>query len=125
MSRTVQIANTILSQIRAGGVQAMMCWGFRSPKAFGPQHFGEGHNGGVFFQVSGFKWKGKVMVKLMLNDTYRVELGTLRKGVWKCKEAVDGIYCDMLTTTIDSMVETDDDSSEEYKQKVMNAKYQF
>lgn len=120
----VNLANTILSQIKAGGQMKMMSWGFRSPNAFGENVFGENY-GGVFFQVSGYKHSGKVMVKLDYNDTYTVEIGTLRKGVWKCKESVKGVYCDMLTDIIDGMVETDDDSSEEYKEKVMNTEYEL
>ena len=102
---SLSIAQTIISQIKATvGTNSLLCWGFRSPKAFGEKSFGENF-GGVFFQVSGLLFKGKVMVKLAYNDTYTVEFGTLRKGEWKAKKVIEDVYCDQLGEIIDDNVE--------------------
>lgn len=113
MSQALEIANTILSQIRAGrgadnkpGVQLMMCWGFRQPVALPEMTIADDfYLGGVQFRVSGFKHKGLVRVLLRGDDTYTVQIGFNRKG-FRVKEELEMIYCDQLTEIVDGLVES-------------------
>lgn len=114
MSKAVEIANTIRQQIAAGydrsgmnrGNYLMMCWGARQYAALPEQKIGEKLQlGGLQFRVSGYKHKGLVIVRLMANDTYKVEIGNVVKGSWKAKKTFDEVYCDQLTEIIDDSVE--------------------
>lgn len=114
MSRALEIAQTIASQIRAGygsdgkpGVQLMMCWAYRQPVAL-PEFKSEAGDfflGGLQFRVSGFKHKGLVRVLLRGDDLYTVQIGINRKG-FQVKKELEGVYCDQLTEIIDGLVES-------------------
>ena len=113
----VELANTILGQIKAGiasdgitgGVVCMRCWAFQYPTALPAGKYLDDYQlGGLRFRVSGFKFKGYVFVRVMANDTYTVEFSKLYKGEYNVKKSYERIYCDQLTSIIDSEVESDD-----------------
>lgn len=110
---SMQIAKTILEQIKFSDRSALMAWGAKQYLALGEEKRGERMQlGGVQFSVNGLKFKGKVLVRLMANDTYVVEIGTINTnprskefGVWKVKAEVKEVYCDTLMQTIDGLIE--------------------
>lgn len=68
------------------------------------------------FVVNGFKHKGKVYVCYDEgSDLYEINLTDEKDKIIQTKEQ---IFCDQLTDTIDEMVETDNDKSEKYINKV-------
>jgi hypothetical protein len=86
--------------------QDLWCWGATAFKTFSDTFFTDiPHLGGLVFKVNGLKHKQQVMIRLSPNDTYTVEIGTLRKGVWTTKETHTHVYDDMLHEVIDDMVE--------------------
>jgi hypothetical protein len=104
------VANTIKEQIAAGcgvdgsqGFVCMMAWGVDRMVGCGEET--EDNRGWLSFTVKGRKFKGAVKIKLMWNDTYRVEFWKTRRPNLKMIEAYDEVYCDMLTDLIDSYVE--------------------
>lgn len=102
------IANTILNQLNTLGRTQMWSWGARNFKAFSENTFNETpHQGGLFFQVSGYKFKGKVRIRLGYDDLYVIDFGTLRKGVFKTKKQYEGIFFDQMVDIIDEYVELD------------------
>ena len=69
----------------------------------------------LMLQVNGFNYKGKVIIALNGGkDAY--EIYTQRNGEWiqECDEA----YCDNLGEILDRIIETSNDQSDEYKEKV-------
>jgi hypothetical protein len=120
MSEAINIANTVIQQIKSGtdasnrnkGTHLMMCWGYRSPLALQAQKYGEDNQlGGLCFRVSGIHFKGLVFVRLIANDTYTVEFGNPSKAKnavngLKIKKSLQGMYFDQLTEVIDSYVES-------------------
>lgn len=103
----LEIANTILDQIRATDRMALWAWGAKDFVALGgsDDKVGEVSLGGIQFKVNGMKHKGTVIVKLMANDTYTVVLGKVWKGEWKLKSSTDDVYCDNLMEVIDGLIE--------------------
>ncbi|WP_318493563.1 hypothetical protein [Photobacterium leiognathi] len=110
---SIEIANTILAQIKSGhvaaekggdkaisGQHAMMIWGFNEPYAIRES---DGCLGGLIFNVNGRFHKGRVIVKLMGNDTYTIEFYKRNVNVHSISDA----YFDDLTPFIDDFVETD------------------
>lgn len=114
----MQIAETVLDQLRAGsdtkglnsGRHLMMCWAARQYAALTEEKIGEKLQlGGLRFRVTGHKFKGLVFVRLMANDTYTVEFGNKNKNVvggFKMKKAYENVYCESLTEIVDSFVES-------------------
>lgn len=103
---SVEIANTILDQIRATDRFALWAWGAKDYIVINEGKLGENFClGGIQFRVSGMKHKGAVLVRLMANDTYTVEIGKVWKGEWKSKGVAENVYCDNLMEMIDEMVE--------------------
>lgn len=105
-----QIATTILQQIMAADHWALGAWGCQQKIALNEGDQGERIGyilGGVMFKIRTPKIKqgGKVIVYLKPNDTYTVRVVKIR-GV-KCTEVetVEGVYCDMLTSVIDGIIE--------------------
>lgn len=102
----LEIANTILGQIRATDRMALWAWGAKDFMALnGSDEASKVSLGGVQFKVSGMKHKGIVKVNLMANDTYTVVIGSVRKGEWKVKSSTDDVYCDNLMEVIDGLIE--------------------
>ena len=108
----LNVANTIRDQIAAGvgvdgskGFVCMMAWGSKNLTGSGEQT--EKDRGFLSFQVKGSKFKGAVKVRLMWDDTYRVEFWTTRRPTFRMKSAIDGVYFDNLTTVIDRFVEVE------------------
>jgi hypothetical protein len=103
---SLEIARTIQHQIKATDPMALWAWGSKDYVALNEGKMGENYVlGGLQFKVSGMKHKGLVLVRLMGNDTYTVEIGKVWKGEWKSKAIVSDVYCDMLMETIDGLVE--------------------
>jgi hypothetical protein len=103
----LEIANTILDQIRATDRMALWAWGAKDFMALNgsDDKAKEVSLGGVQFKVNGAKHKGTVVVNLMANDTYTVTIGSVRKGEWKVKTITDDVYCDNLMEIIDGLIE--------------------
>ena len=73
---------------------------------------------GVRFNVNGFKHKGRVYAVLNEGaDMYEVYITTQRDRII---EHVAEVWFDTLTDTIDFLVETENDKSDEYRAKVNN-----
>ena len=69
----------------------------------------------LILQVNGFKYKGKVIIALNEGkDLYEIYLR--RKGVWMME--CDEIYNDQLGEVLDRIIETDNDKSDEYSERV-------
>ena len=90
----MQIAKTILQQIKAIDPMAMMAWGAKDMVAL---------TDGLRFKSSGMvKWKGLVSVKYdEAMDLYNLEFGRIRKYEYKIDEKIDGVYVDQLVELID------------------------
>lgn len=102
------IAQTILSQIKATDFWALGAWGARNYVSYSEGQQEVGYIlGGVQFDVSGLKLPrgGKVIVYLMGNDTYTVRV----VKVWGTKVSevakVSDVYCDELMNVIDRIIE--------------------
>jgi hypothetical protein len=103
---SLEIANTILDQIRAADRAALMAWGANKFVALSEEKVGENFSlGGIKFNVRGLKYTGTVVVRLMANDTYRIEIGRPYKGQFKTKMVVPEAFCDNLMDVIDHAVE--------------------
>ena len=60
----------ILNQLKVLGMNTLMVIGAHNFRSFSEENFTDiDHDGGLFFQVNGLKFKGKVMIRLSLNDT--------------------------------------------------------
>lgn len=105
----IMYGKEIYNQLRTLGQTEMWSWGARSFKVFNEKNFTDiGHLGGLFFQVSGHLFKGKVMIRLAGNDTYTIDFGTLRSGVFKSKKQITDVYFDQMVDIIDDYVEYDE-----------------
>jgi len=115
MTDSMIVPNTIRNQMRDGkttdneaGFVAMMCWGVDNLTGQGAS---EDDLGVLTFSVKGMKFKGHVKVRLMFNDTYRVEFWKFRRPTIKdvsgskMVHAIDDVYAHELTAAIDSYVE--------------------
>jgi hypothetical protein len=101
-----EVAVTIQQQIKATDPMAFWAWGSKDYVALKEGKIQENYTlGGLQFRVNGMKHKGIVLVRLMANDTYSVEIGRVWKGAWKSKAVVKDVYCDMLMDIIDRLVE--------------------
>lgn len=81
------------------------------------QFFGKG----LTFSVNGFKHKGIVAITYnRVPDLFNVEI---RNSHYNLITKVDEVYVDQLIDIIDSLVETHNDKSDEYAEKVGNVTY--
>lgn len=106
----LNIANTILSQIRAGDPVALMAWGMQHPKAlpeFTDKESGMYYLGGVTFMVNGLKsGSASVTVRLSAQDHYDIVVVNTESALrGETFAKADGIYCDQLMEVIDRMIE--------------------
>ena len=107
-----QVATTMLKQIvNLIGISAFWSWGV-SKKSFGI------HNGmpTLYLKVNGFQHKGWVLVSLNEGeDLYEIELQNNRGKVLFTRK---GVYFDELGAILDKLIETGEQTAEEYKQQV-------
>ncbi len=94
-TKSIEIASTIIDQIRYADKFALMAWGGREFVAL-PES--EEFQGGLRFRVNGLKHKGYVVVQLRWVDDYTVSFLN-KKGHLVHKS--EGVYCDMLVLIID------------------------
>lgn len=91
----MEIATTILEQIKFGDKWALMAYGASNYIAL-PES--KEYQGGVKFQVNGFRHKGSVLVQLKWIDTYTVTF--VNKNGVTVKE-IEDVYCDSLVDVLD------------------------
>lgn len=94
-SKTMEIAQTILDQIRYADRMAIMAWGAKNFSAISES---KEFQGGLAFQVNGLTHKGWVKVCLRWVDDYTIIFINKNREVVKTFE---GAYCDMLVPVID------------------------
>jgi len=105
-------ANSVFKLIRSGG-SITWSWGATNFKNFS--------NKALTFSVNGFKHKGIVAITYDRGpDLFNVEI---RTSHYNLVEEVTNVYVDQLIDVIDKLVETDDDTSKEYRKKVENSVY--
>jgi hypothetical protein len=92
---SVQIARTILNQIKNLDNSALMAWGANS---FCSLSETKNRVGGLSFKVNGLTHQGWVTIELNWLDTYNIIFTNENRDVVKVFE---DIYCDMLVNTID------------------------
>jgi hypothetical protein len=91
----IQIAQTVMNQIKHFDRSALMAWG---AKSFCALDENKERAGGLSFQVNGLTHKGWVTIELDWMDTYTVIFTNRSREVVK---RVEGVYCDMLVDVID------------------------
>jgi hypothetical protein len=94
-TQTMQIARTIMNQIKYADRSALMAWGAKNFAAVGST---KEYQGGLSFQVNGLTHKGWVTIKLRWVDDYTIIFTNKKRQVVK---TVEGAYCDMLVDVID------------------------
>ena len=94
-NESIQIAQTILKQIKSQDRNALMAWG---AKSFCSLSENKNRGGGLSFQVNGLTHKGWVTIELDWLDTYTVIFTNKNREV---VETNNGVYCDMLVEVID------------------------
>lgn len=93
----MNIAKTILEQIRAIDGRAMWAWGAKDIVNTGA---------GLQFKVGGLaKFKGHIHIKLNASDLYDIEFYKIRKGDIKVTNKFDDVYAEDLVNVIDSVVQ--------------------
>jgi hypothetical protein len=91
----MEIARTILEQIKYGDKWALMAYGATNYVALQET---KDFQGGVKFKVNGLKHKGTVMVQLKWIDTYTITFVNNNGVVVK---EVEDVYCDTLVDVLD------------------------
>ncbi len=91
----MEIARTILEQIKYGDKWALMAYGATNFIALQET---KDFQGGVKFKVNGLKHKGTVMVQLKWIDTYTITFVNNNGVVVK---EVEDVYCDTLVDVLD------------------------
>lgn len=94
-TRTMEIAQTILDQIKYADRSALMAWGAKNFSAISESNEFEG---GLAFQVNGLQHKGWVKICLRWADDYTIIFINKNREIVKTFE---GAYCDMLVDVID------------------------
>ena len=92
---SVQIARTILNQIKNLDRSALMAWGANSYCSLSKN---KNRVGGLSFKVNGLIHQGWVTIELDWLDTYTVIFTNENRDIVKTCESV---YCDMLIDIID------------------------
>lgn len=91
-----EIAQTIWSQLKDNLI-VLASWGSHK--------FGD-MGDSLVFTVQGKKFKGQVIIKLNVNDTYTILFGQMTQEGWILKEVYENVYGDQLHELIDNFVET-------------------
>lgn len=94
-NRVMELASTILNQIKAGDSWALGAWGARGYYAISES---KDFQGGLGFKVNGLKHKGWVTIKLRWVDDYTI---SFINKIGQVVKEVEGIYCDQLVEVID------------------------
>lgn len=94
-NKTMEIAQTIMDQIKYADRSALMAWGATNFAAISES---KEFQGGLTFQVNGLTHKGWVKVCLRWVDDYTIVFINKNREVVK---TVEGCYCDMLVSVID------------------------
>jgi len=94
-TETMEIAQTILAQIKYADPLALMAWGAIQYAAISPS---KEFQGGLAFQVSGLTHQGWVKVCLRWVDDYTITFINCNRQIVR---TVEGCYCDMLVPVID------------------------
>jgi len=86
--------------------------------SWGAHNFTNFFNKALTFKVQGFKHKGIVDITYnRVPDLFNVEI---RNSHYNLVSETNEVYVDQLVEIIDRLVETDNDSSKEYKTEVEN-----
>lgn len=93
----MEIAKYILSIFKSS-IAIVLSWGFHNPVAIAECEEGEG---GIIFNVDGFKFSGQVKVMLNWTDTFDIYL--IKRG--DVVETIKDVYLDQLISVIDNKVE--------------------
>lgn len=94
-NKTMEIAHTILEQIKYADRSALMVWGATNFAAISES---KEYQGGLVFQVNGLTHKGWVKVCLRWVDDYTIIFINKNREVIN---TVEECYCDMLVPVID------------------------
>lgn len=94
-TRTMEIAQIILDQIKYTDRSALMAWGAKNFSAISES---KDFEGGLAFQVNGLYHKGWVKICLRWADDYTIIFINKNREVVKTFE---GVYFDMLVQVID------------------------
>ena len=94
-SHLLDIAKTIMAQIKYGDPYALPAWGARHFVAL-PES--KEFQGGLRFRVSGLRFQGLVQIELRWADDYTITF--IDDAGMACK-VVESVYCDMLVGVID------------------------
>lgn len=94
-TQVMDLARTILNQIKAGDGWALGAWGARGFYAISEN---KEFQGGLGFKVNGLAHKGWVTVKLRWLDDYTISFIDKMGQIVK---TVEGAYCDQLVEIID------------------------
>lgn len=94
----MNVAKTILNQIKAIDARAMWAWGAKDLVNTGK---------GLQFRVGGMaKFKGLVHVRYNEgDDLYDVEFIKIKKGIPVVVKKDEGVFCDCLVSVIDATVQ--------------------
>ena len=93
------VAKTIVDQIKAIDVSALMAYG---AKDFAMLSQNKDRRGGLEFKVNGLRHKGWVRISLTWADLYKVETVNWRRNL---KDSIDEVYFDQLVEVLDAFVE--------------------
>jgi hypothetical protein len=91
----MEIARTILEQIKYGDKWALMAYGAKNFIALTES---KEFQGGLQFEVNGLRHKGIVRIQLKWIDTYTITFINKRSEIVK---EVEDVYCDMLVDILD------------------------
>lgn len=94
-TKTMEIARTILNQIKYADRSALMAWGATN---FATISESKEFQGGLSFMVNGLVHQGWVKVGLSWVDDYTIYFYNQNRDIVK---TVEGCYCDMLVDVID------------------------
>ena len=96
------VAKTIVDQIKAFDVTALMAYGAKDFVALTQD---SNRRGGLMFKVNGLRHKGWVEINLTWADLYQVKTSRIRKGERIYRDERDEVYFDELVTVLDAYVE--------------------
>lgn len=102
------VAQTILSQIKAIDRRALPAWGAKdfvsSSSAANIGGVKVGHNGYLQMTVRGGKFMGKIIIGLSGLDLYDIAAFKIRLAEVKLVKHVEGIYADQLVEVLDGII---------------------
>lgn len=108
-ARAMEVAKTIIDQIKAQDRWALAAWGAQKFVAV-PGYLAADdevvNNPGIRFHVNGPKTKRGSRVVIALNpmDTYDIVLGHIYSSRWKVDKVVSGVYFDQLVGVLDELI---------------------